>query len=213
MNTGVNFYGVNQGQYNAYLEGNKKHEKFVNNLNHNLATAAVAGLAIDGIHRVNKHVDSNVVKTIDSKLTKAANYAATDGLNDLKNVFTKGTEKLKEVFNNIKKYMNNQHTADIPEDIKNTLNNIKPDKKNVFTRLKEAVASGLNKMKEPVKNYAKAAKTVVTNLLNKFAKLPANYKIGGAIGFAALVLTGLISADKNYNNGKIDQKYAGTFKA
>ena len=168
MNTGVNFYGVNQGQYNAYLEGNKKHEKFVNNLNHNLATAAVAGLAIDGIHRVNKHVDSNVVKTIDSKLTKAANYAATDGLNDLKNVFTKGTEKLKE---------------------------------------------GLNKMKEPVKNYAKAAKTVVTNLLNKFAKLPANYKIGGAIGFAALVLTGLISADRNYNNGKIDQKYAGTFKA
>ena len=109
--------------------------------------------------------------------------------------------------------MNNQHTADIPEDIKNTLNNIKPDKKNVFTGLKEAVASGLNKMKEPVKNYAKAAKTVVTNLLNKFAKLPANYKIGGAIGFAALVLTGLISADKNYNNGKIDQKYAGTFKA
>lgn len=53
----------------------------------------------------------------------------------------------------------------------------------------------------------KVNKEWMTKLVDKFAKMPTKYKLIGGIALAALGVVGLISNHKNYEAGKIDQKY------
>lgn len=53
----------------------------------------------------------------------------------------------------------------------------------------------------------KVNKDWMTKLVDKFSKIPTKYKAIGAVALAALGVVGLINNHKNYEAGKIDQKY------
>ncbi len=204
MVAGVNSLNSYNISDNAYLKRKHKHEKFVNNLNHNIASAGVIGLGGTGIYAANKFADTKAMQAIDAKLTQGANYIADGGL---KKVYQKTADKAKEIINRAK-----EHAPKMPDKVQNILTGAKEGAKKVFNAIKEFSAPVVNKLKAPAQNLLTKAKGLASNLLNKFAKMPAKYKVGGAIGMITLLVLGAINSDKAYKNGKIDQKYTNAAK-
>ena len=96
--------------------------------------------------------------------------------------------------------------------MQNKIKNAQTWLKNAAGRVKEFAAPTLNRIKGPLKNGLNFLKNGAQYLLNNFAKLPATLKIGGIISAGAIGLLLLIGANRHYNNGKIDQKYADAAK-
>lgn len=209
MVAGINHYGVNAEQYNAYLKKNKKHEKSVNNTKHTIAAVGTAAASIGAGYAVNKFKDTNVIKGIDNALTNGAQYLENGGL---KNLYTRAADGVKGFSRTVKAQAPKISINGLPQGMQNKIKNAQNWLKNAAGRVKEFAAPTLNRIKGPLKNGLNFLKNGAQYLLNNFAKLPATLKIGGIISAGAIGLLLLIGANRHYNNGKIDQKYADAAK-
>lgn len=195
--------GISTSNQQAYKNEIKK-----NNLKHGIAAAATGWAAGEAIFATIKHPDNKIIKAVDNGLTKGTEYLANGGL---KETYNKTAGYVKEGYQSVKKHM-----PDMP-DFKKTYNNLPKGIQEVLNKAQEGIKTligkvkehtkGLSNIKTPLKEAWNALKTCTSELLKKFAKLPAKYKVGGAIGVVTLIIANAISNSKIYNEGKIDAKY------
>ena len=196
--------GVNAVNYQTY-----KREINKNNLKHNLAGGAVAFTGGAALWATNKYTDSKIVKTIDNGLTKGAEFITNGGL---KETYNQAYGYAKNGYKNVKNHMpdmpNFKPLYDkLPDGVKELLSKTKSGIKSIAAKAQKSTMGFWNIAKGPLTKGWNKTKGFATDLLNKFAKLPAKYKVGGAIAVLTLMLIESIKQDKAYNKGKIDAQY------
>ena len=204
MVTGVNSLGSYNVSNNAYLERNKKHEKFVNNMKYFTSAGLVAGGGLLAGKAILDHPDAAFIKNLDDGLTRGAEFFTNGGIKD---IYLKSKTKAKDIYDKVKTHIpENQTTAKLAE----ILNKAKTKTGKVFSKVKEF--SIINKIEAKMVQVASSLKSGTTSALNKFAKLPGQYKAAGLLGVVVLNTVLAIAGKRAYNEGKIDQKYADATK-
>ena len=196
--------GVNAVNYQTY-----KSEINKNNLKHNLAGGAVAFTGGAALYAANKYSDSKIVKTIDNGLTKGAEYITNGGL---KATYNQTANYVKNGYQSVKTHMPDMPDFKplydkLPDGAKELVSKAQNGIKTIAAKAKDYTMGFWDVAKGPLTNGWNKTKGFATDLLNKFAKLPAKYKVGGAIVALTLMLIESINQDKAYNKGKIDNQY------
>lgn len=171
--------GISASNYQAYQNDIKN-----NNLKHNLTTGAVALTGGTALVATDMFADSKIVKTIDKGLTKSAEFLANGGL---KTEYNKAANYIKDGYMGFKTQP--------------------PKAYEILGKTNDGFKTIAEKAKGSLINVWNGAKSLTKNILNKFAKLPAKYKVGGAIAALTIMLIEAITLNKAYNKGKIDAQY------